>query len=205
MSPWSLLIRRIKCEIRGHRWPVGFAIAVGKYDNMPQIACERCGKMAYATRLEAEKPTVVEPQPPHVEPTPEPASSYPWTGKAVTDATEQSRAHDEIHQGPEVFKLDYARIVGGRCEYSPRFTEGWKNDGHMTSRAVLMFRVGDRWYRSAFAGWADKDGHDAREGSWCATNEFTTWNSPNPLQADELWFAVAQRSGGKRSSFSKVR
>jgi len=176
---------KLYCQFKGHKKPVA-----GR--------CPRCGA-TIAT------PPAPEPGPvPSPTPQPEPTGDYPWVGKTLIDATESSRAHDAIHEGPEAHKLDYAKIVGGQCQYSPRFMVGWVDRGHMTSRAILMFRFGDLWYRSAFSGWADAAGHDAREGSWCATNEFTTWNSPDPLRSDELWFAVAQRSGGARSSFARI-
>lgn len=156
----------------------------------------------------ADEPTQPDPEPPaDVPPTGgDVSATYPWSGLTVINATERSRHSDGVRTALETYQLAWAQIRGGRCEYGPRFTTGWPNRGHMTSRAVLVWRKGSSWYSSDFAGWADMDGHDYKDGSWCAVNEFTTWASgSDPMQSDELWFAVAPKEGGKRSSYRRIK
>jgi hypothetical protein len=122
----------------------------------------------------------------------------------VSDATEHSRTSPDVLAVKEAYALTFARINGGRCEYGPVPT--WPDHGHMTSRAVLVWRRGGTWYQSRFAGWADIAGHGVPGGAWCAINEFETWSrGSNPLAADELWFAVAPSGGGQRSSYMRVK
>jgi hypothetical protein len=71
--------------------PEGFATPVKPYTGITRVPCVRCGQDLDAVPL---------------------APVLPWQGESLIDATEHSRAHDQIHTGQEAFKLEYARLNG---------------------------------------------------------------------------------------------
>jgi len=184
--------RELKCQIRGHRMPDGYGTPVPPFQGTVRVPCARCGRPLDAVSLAPDPVLKV----------------YPWEGSTVADATEHTRKSSNVLDKPAAYALEFARIAGGRVEYGPCPT--WSHSEHMDSRAVLVWRRGKAWYQTRFAGWADAYGkYKIPGGAWCATNEFERWSRDggggDPRTAEELWFAVAPKAGGSRSSYARIR